>query len=175
MWITDEFSLWSLVYSIKFQIRKIPAQKKNLGGNNQPFLSSLLLCGSKCPKKIYTFPIWNFLPQASQQKKTYFVIRKGTVGTQPFESFTFFQNGENNSMRKIWTFDATGAFPYTTTPDIDFTDEAVVQCDVSVIKVLSSLIVIYKWPQTNFDVNTSCTVSGPGFAYCFNFLRNFRI
>ena len=47
-------------------------------------------------------------------------------------------------MSKIWTFDATGAFPYTTTPDIDFTDEAVVQCDVSVIKVLSSLIVIYK-------------------------------
>ena len=48
-------------------------------------------------------------------------------------------------MSKIWTFAPIAwAFPYTTTPDIDFTNEAVVQCDVSVIKVLSSLIVIYK-------------------------------
>ena len=31
-----------------------------------------------------------------------------------------------------------GAFPCKVTPDIDFTDEAVVQCDVRIIKALFS-------------------------------------
>ena len=35
----------------------------------------------------------------------------------------------------------SGAFPYKVTPDIDFTDEVVVQCDVPDVKVV---LVIYK-------------------------------
>ena len=31
-----------------------------------------------------------------------------------------------------------GAFPYKVTPDIDFTDEAIVQCDVPFVKMLFS-------------------------------------
>ena len=30
-----------------------------------------------------------------------------------------------------------GTFPEKITPDIDFTDEAIVQCDIPVIKILS--------------------------------------
>ena len=37
-----------------------------------------------------------------------------------------------------------GAFPDKVTPDIDFTDEAVVQCDVPVVKILLQVLVIYK-------------------------------
>ena len=37
-----------------------------------------------------------------------------------------------------------GAFPDKVTPDIDFTDEAVVQCDVPVVKMLLQVLVIYK-------------------------------
>ena len=51
----------------------------------------------------------------------------------------------------IWCY--PGAFPDKVTPDIDFTDE-VVQCDVPLVKILSCVLVIYKWSQINFDVNT---------------------
>ena len=37
-----------------------------------------------------------------------------------------------------------GAFPDKITPDIDFTDEALVQSDVPVIKILLQVLVIYK-------------------------------
>ena len=67
------------------------------------------------------------------------------------ESSTFFQSGWNNGV-KLWAFDEySGAFPYKVTPDIDFTDEVVVQCDVPDVKVV---LVIYKWSQINFGVNT---------------------
>ena len=48
----------------------------------------------------------------------------------------------------------SGAFPDKVTPDIDFTDETVVQCDVPVVKILLQVLVIYKWLQINFEVNT---------------------
>ena len=38
----------------------------------------------------------------------------------------------------------SGAFPNKVTPDIDFIDEAVVQCDVPVVKILLQLLIIYK-------------------------------
>ena len=57
------------------------------------------------------------------------------------ELFTIFQSGQNNGV-KLWAFDGySGAFPYKVTPDIDFTDEVVVQCDVPDVKVV---LVIYK-------------------------------
>ena len=37
-----------------------------------------------------------------------------------------------------------GAFADKVTPDIDFTDEAVVQCDVPVIKIFLQVLLIYK-------------------------------
>ena len=37
-----------------------------------------------------------------------------------------------------------GTFPDKDTPGIDFTDEAVVQCDVRVVRTLLQVLVIYK-------------------------------
>ena len=37
-----------------------------------------------------------------------------------------------------------GAFTDKITPDIDFTDEAVVDCDVPVVKILLWVLLIYK-------------------------------
>ena len=47
-----------------------------------------------------------------------------------------------------------GAFTDKITPDIDFTDEAVVECDVPVVKILLWVLLIYKWSQINFHLNT---------------------
>ena len=38
----------------------------------------------------------------------------------------------------------SGAFPDKVTIDTDFTDEAVVQCDVPVVKILLEVLVVYK-------------------------------
>ena len=46
----------------------------------------------------------------------------------------FFKSGGDNVV-EIW-FDATGEFPVKDPPDIDFIDEAVVQCYVPVVKML---------------------------------------
>ena len=55
--------------------------------------------------------------------------------------FTIFQSGWNNCV-KSWAFNGySGAFPNKITPDIYFTDEVVVQCDIPDVKVL---LVIYK-------------------------------
>ena len=60
----------------------------------------------------------------------------GTASTKLLESFTIFQNGQNNGV-KIWVFDAKGHSQiYKVTPDIDFTDEVIVQCYVPVVKIL---------------------------------------
>ena len=37
-----------------------------------------------------------------------------------------------------------GVFPDKITPDIDFTDEGVVQCDIPVVKILLQVLVTYK-------------------------------
>ena len=47
-----------------------------------------------------------------------------------------------------------GVFPDKVTPDVDFIDGAVVQYHVSVVKILLLVLVIYKWSQVNFDLNT---------------------
>ena len=39
-------------------------------------------------------------------------------------------------------------------PVIDFTDKAVVQFDVPVVKIPMQVLVIFKWSQINFDMNT---------------------
>ena len=44
--------------------------------------------------------------------------------------------GWNNGI-KLWTFDEyAGEFPDKVIPDIDFTDEVVVQCDAPDVKIL---------------------------------------
>ena len=47
-----------------------------------------------------------------------------------------------------------GAFPDKIISGINFTDKAVVQCDVPVVKILLWVLLIYIWSQINFDVNT---------------------
>ena len=47
-----------------------------------------------------------------------------------------------------------GVFPDKIIPDINFTDEVVVQCVVQVIKILLWVLVNYRWSQINFDLNT---------------------
>ena len=37
-----------------------------------------------------------------------------------------------------------GAFPDKVAPDIGFTDEALIQCDVTAVKILLKALVIYK-------------------------------
>ena len=45
---------------------------------------------------------------------------------------------------KYWHLMLPRASPDKVTPDIDFTDEAVVQCDITVVKILLKVLVIYK-------------------------------
>ena len=60
----------------------------------------------------------------------------GSVGTKCFESYSVFQSERNNGMSIILAFDATtGVFVDKGNPNIDFKGEAVVQCDVSVVKM----------------------------------------
>ena len=61
----------------------------------------------------------------------------GTASTQRFDSFTIFQNGQNNGA-KIWAFDATSCISryIKLSPDMNFTDEIIVQCFVPVVKIL---------------------------------------
>ena len=47
-----------------------------------------------------------------------------------------------------------GAFPDKVSPDNDFKDEAVVLYDVTVVRMLLQVLVIYKRSQINCDVNT---------------------
>ena len=53
---------------------------------------------------------------------------------------------ENNKSGKsyIW-YTSTGTFSDKVTPDIGFTDEAVVQCNVPVVKLLLQMMMISKW------------------------------
>ena len=44
---------------------------------------------------------------------------------------------------------SSGTFPDKVTPGINFTDEAVVQCDVPVVKILLQVLEIYKRLQIN--------------------------
>ena len=113
-----------------------PSQSSIFPENNNPF-------SIKPTEKHQFFQFKISLQQASKQKETHFVIRKNfevhDIGT---ELFTIFQSEQNNGI-KLWAFDGySGAFPYKVTPDIDFTDKVVAQCDVPDVKVV--LVVIYK-------------------------------
>ena len=118
MGIIDASGLWSFVYSINFQIRKISA--------TNPYFScekSLLLCWSRFGKKKHFFRKKNILSglrscyhkQANRKKlilplKKYFKTLTdmviGTASTLLFELFTFFQSAWDNAV-EIWEFDAT--------------------------------------------------------------------
>ena len=52
------------------------------------------------------------------------------------ESFAIFQSVSNNGV-KLWALDEySGAFSDKVTPDIYFTDEVVIHCDVPDVKIL---------------------------------------
>lgn len=59
-----------------------------------------------------------------------------TVGTQPFESYTNIQNGQNNDRVKYGLLMLLVAFSDKVTPDFDFADKIAVQCDVTVVEIL---------------------------------------
>ena len=66
-------------------------------------------------------------------KKYFKTLKDIIIG---IESFTYFQSGWNNVV-KLWVFDEyPEAFPDKVTPDIDFTDDVVVPCDVPDVKIL---------------------------------------
>ena len=66
-------------------------------------------------------------------EKYFKTLKDMIIGT---ESFTNLQSGWNNGA-KLWAFDEySGAFPDKVTPDIYFTNEVVIQCDVSHVKIL---------------------------------------
>ena len=62
-----------------------------------------------------------------------------------------------------------GTFPDKFTPEIDFTNETVVQCDVPVVKILLLGVGILQILKINFDVNTYVLFLDPVF---FSFLRS---
>ena len=68
----------------------------------------------------------------------------------------------SNAATNFWNMPWQEVFSDKVTPDIDFIDEAVVQCYVSVVKILFHVLVIYKWSQVNFDLNTY-----RGLMFCF--------
>ena len=71
-----------------------------------------------------------------------------------------------------------GVFSDIVTPDIGFIDKALGQCYALVVKILFSVLLIYKWSQVNFDLNTCgalSTLSGPSFVSSFTFLRRWSI
>ena len=53
--------------------------------------------------------------------------------------------------------------------DVHFTDEAIVQCNIFVIKILKQVVI--NWQLQNFNVNASHTVSETDFVYSFYFLQ----
>ena len=91
-------------------------------------------------KNINFFDLKSHQNRLANRKKLIFSLEKYfktskemIIGTN---SFTIFQSGWNNGV-KLWAFDeCPGAFPDKVTPDIDSTDEAVVQYDVLDIKIL---------------------------------------
>ena len=113
--------------------------------NNSPF-SKLAVGWVKISKKENIFfCLRSRYNRLANRKKlflpleNYFRTLKDTIsGT---ELFTISQSWQNNGV-ELWAFDGySGAFPYKVTPDTDFTDEVVVQCDVPDVKVV---LVIYK-------------------------------
>ena len=127
------------IYSINIQIRQIPATNQHFSCEK-----SLLLCGSRLLKKNYQFFRFEILlPQPSKLKETYFATRKILQNFEGHDHWImitffhvhFFKVGE--IMSKYGHLMLPGAFPDKVTPDIDFIDEAVIQCyDVPVVKIL---------------------------------------
>ena len=104
-------------------------------------MQSLLLRGSRFLKKNINFSCFRsgYNRLANRKKlilpveKYFRTLKDMIIGT---ESFTIFQSGWNNDV-KLWAFDEyPGAFPDKVTPDIDFTDEVVVQLYVPDVKIL---------------------------------------
>ena len=82
---------------------------------------------------------------------------------------------ENNLSGKSYIrYRYEGQFKIKSTPDTDFTDiyfadEAVVQCNILIIKILNQMMMINPQLQIDFDVNASRTVSGTYFFFWYSF------
>ena len=126
---------------------KFQQQTSIFSGHNNPFSLKPTVVWVKISEKenISFFVLRSSYNRQANSKKLilplekYFKTLKDMIsGT---ELLTIFQSGKNNGL-KLWSFDEySGAFPYKVTPDIGFTDEGVVQCDVPNVKVV---LLIYK-------------------------------
>ena len=126
------------LYPINFQKVQIPAKNQYFSRINNQCVSQDLW------KKTSIFLVWNLITTGYQ------------IETFPLEKYfrTLKYGGWNNGV-KLWEFgEYPGAFADKVTADIDFTNEVVVQCDVPDVKTLFYVLVIYKWSQINFGVNT---------------------
>ena len=125
------------IYPIDFQKMQIPATNQYLSWE---ITSVVLVKISERKKTSIFFDLKSHQNRLANRKKLIFSLEKYfktskemIIGTN---SFTIFQSGWNNGV-KLWAFDeCPGAFPDKVTPDIDSTDEAVVQYDVLDIKIL---------------------------------------
>ena len=104
------WDLWLFVYSINFQTAKLQPQINIFPGNNNLFLLSLALCGSRFLKI----------------KTSVFLVSN---------PFTFFKVVKI-MLSKYAHLMLPGVFQDNVTPVIDCADKAVVQCDVRVVKIL---------------------------------------
>ena len=119
------------------------------------FLLSLLLCGWRFLIKMINFSGFRSLYfRLTNRKKlilplgNYFeTLKDMTMWLSPhnlLRHLQFFQHGEK-MVSKYGYLMLPGAFTDKVTSDIDFTDEAVVQCDVPVTKIFLQVLLIYKW------------------------------
>ena len=131
-------------------------------------------------QKLSIFLVWDL--KANKQKETYFATRKIL---QNFEGqnhchcrhkflshLQFFKVGEI-MVSKYWHLMLHGGFPDKVIPNIDFTDEAVLQCYVLVVKILLYVLVIYHWSHWCEYLWRTCVLfCGPSFVYCYSFLKS---
>ena len=126
---------------------KFQPQNSIFPENNNPFSLKPTVVWVKISEKknISSFDLRSHYNRLANKKKLILPLEKYLKTLKDMisgtELLTIFQSGRNNAV-KLWAFDGySGAFPNKVTPDIDFTDKVVVQCDVPDIKVV---LVIYK-------------------------------
>ena len=112
--------------------------------NNNPFSIKPTIVWVKISEKknISFFGLRSRYNRLANRKKLSLLLEKYFKTLKDMISGTELFTIWGNYGVKLWAFDGySGAFPYKVTPDIDFTVEVVVQCDVPEVKVA---LVIYK-------------------------------
>ena len=127
-----------------FQIKQIPATNQHFSRNNNPVSIKFTVSQSQFSKKKFFFPIWNL--QTMQTDRDLFCHYKNTSKLNKtdywhcrhikFWVIYSFSKWAKKWQTKYGDLMLPGTFLDKMTRDINFTDEAVVQCDVPVVKIL---------------------------------------